>query len=196
MIVSNLQTIIERYGLLAVFAGTFMEGETVLITAAILAGQGLFKPGAVCLSAFLGALSGHMSCFLLGRILRNRPNLVKIEKFQKRITRVNKIILKHPKKAVIILQYLYGMRVFGAIAIGMSGLSLVRFLLYESLNCMVWAVIVFMTGYTLGVSFMYIFHGWLRWVWLGISVLLLALFFHHIGKLSTMDEVKINTAAN
>jgi len=43
---------------------------------------------------------------------------------------------------------------------------------------------------------MHIFHGWLRWIWLGISVLLLALFFHHVGKLTTMDEVKINTAVN
>lgn len=196
MIVSNLHTIITKYGLLAVFAGTFMEGETVLITAGILASQGLFKPVAVCLTASLGALSGHISCFLLGRLLCNRPKLLKLKRLQKRIARANKVILEHPKKAIIILQYLYGMRVFGAIAIGMSGLSLIRFIFYEALNCIVWAVIIFITGYTLGVSFIHIFHGWLRWIWLGISVLLLALFFHHVGKLTTMDEVKINTAVN
>ncbi|VAX31061.1 hypothetical protein MNBD_NITROSPIRAE02-550, partial [hydrothermal vent metagenome] len=44
MITTGLLMFIKKYGILSVFAGTFLEGELVLVTAAILAGDGLLNP--------------------------------------------------------------------------------------------------------------------------------------------------------
>ncbi|VAX28858.1 hypothetical protein MNBD_NITROSPIRAE02-966, partial [hydrothermal vent metagenome] len=96
------------------------------------------------------------------------------------VEEANRIILNHPRTAIFILQYLYGMRVIGAMGLGTTELSFARFVLYEALNCMLWALVVFTAGYVLGETFIHILHGWFRWAWMGISLLVLLLFFRHL----------------
>ncbi|HDL21035.1 MAG TPA: DedA family protein [Nitrospirae bacterium] len=172
--------IIKKYGVLSVFAGTFLEGELVLVTAAILAGDGLINPVSVWMSASLGAWAGHVFWFSIGRMFGSRYILPGFKGLRPRVEEVNRIILKHPKTAIFILQYLYGMRIIGAMGLGITDLSFARFMFYEALNCMLWALVVFTAGYILGETFIHILHGWLRWVWLGLSLLVLVLFFRHL----------------
>ena len=190
MIASNLQPIIAKYGLWAVFTGTFLEGETVLVTAGILAGEGLLKPLNVWLSAFLGAWSGHVFWFFIGRMFGTRYMLPKSNRIEDRLAEVNKIILERPKTAIFVLQYLYGMRIIGAMGLGMTSLSFARFIFYELLNCMLWAAVVFMAGYILGETFIHVFHGWFRWIWLGMSIAVLALFFRHLEVILPLRKSK------
>lgn len=180
VLASSLQPIIRKYGLLAVFIGTFFEGETVLITAGIFSGMGLMKASDVWLNAAFGGWSGHLFWFFIGRTFGTRCFLFKKERIRSRVAEINKIILKRPKAAIFILQYLYGMRIIGAIGLGMTSLSFPRFMYYEALNCMIWAAVVLAPGYFLGETFMYFFQGWFRWLWLGLSVLVLALFYRHL----------------
>ncbi len=176
----NFLLIIKEYGLWAVFIGTFFEGEFVLITAGILAGEGMLNPAGVWVSAFLGAWTGHVFWFLMGRMLGARRILPKLKKYENQVAEVNRIILNHPKTAIFSLQYLYGMRVVGAVGFGITDLSFVKFLFYEAINCMIWAVMVLSAGWIMGETFVHIFRGWLRWVWIGLSLLLFVLFFHHL----------------
>jgi len=176
----NLQIIIEKYGLLTVFAGTFLEGEGVLITAAVLAGDGLLNPIGVWMTAALGAWSGHIFWFLIGRTFGIRYILPRFRRLRPHFEEANRIIMNHPKTSIFILQYLYGMRIVGAMGIGLTELSFVRFVFYEALNCAFWAFVIFTAGYIVGETFIHLLHGWLRWVWLGLSLLVLALFYHRL----------------
>ncbi len=185
----DILPIIKEYGPWAVFAGAFLEGELVLITAAILASQGMLNIESVWVGAFLGAWTGHLFWFLAGRVFGTRYLLTRLKRYATQIGEVNRMILKHPKTAIFALQYLYGMRVIGAAGLGTSDLAFTRFAFYEAVNCMIWALVVLSAGWFLGETFVYIFKGWLRWVWLGFSLLIFLLFFHHIKSIiySKMD---------
>jgi len=55
------QQFVEQYGYWAVFAWTFIEGETVFIVAAALAAAGILEPWKVIVVAACGHLSGTYS---------------------------------------------------------------------------------------------------------------------------------------
>src|SRR5260221_13141544 len=58
---------VQKYGYAAIFVGTFLEGETILVIAGFLAQRGeLFLPF-VALAACIGSYVGHVFWFWLGR---------------------------------------------------------------------------------------------------------------------------------
>ena len=67
MSVDFLRKIVSEYGIIAVFAGTFLEGESVLVIAGAMAGQQLLHPMYVWAAAAAGAWLGHIVWFIVGR---------------------------------------------------------------------------------------------------------------------------------
>jgi len=186
---SNLTALISNYGLFAVFAGTFIEGEGILITAGILAGGGLLNPFSVWLTASLGAWLGHLFWFLVGRRLGNQSVLSRYKWLGERISRVDKILQRHPGTSIFTLQYLYGLRIIGAIAFGFTHLSFGRFLFYEALNCPLWAALIESAGYLLGETVTSIFEGWVKWIWMVLSIIVLMLILHYLKPFHSKKEV-------
>jgi len=178
-----LLTFVSRYGLLAVVAGTFFEGEGVLTAASVLARQGLLNVVAVWMAAAGGAWTGHLCWFLVGRKLgRNRTGF-RSKRLQEGVSTAERLLMAHPRAAVFILQYLYGMRMIGALALGSTALSLGKFAVYQALNCLIWAALVTGVGFVLGGVVMDTFHGWLKWVWMAASILFLLLVFRSLERL-------------
>jgi membrane protein DedA with SNARE-associated domain len=177
---TNISAFVSNYGLLAVFVGTFIEGEGILITAGILAGGGLLHPVSVWLTASLGAWLGHGFWFIVGRNLRNQPARFRYQWLGERINQADRIIQRRPGTSIFTLQYLYGLRIIGAIAFGFTHLSIGRFLFYEALNCPLWAALTESLGYLLGDVVISIFHGWAKWIWMFVSVVVVLLVFHHL----------------
>jgi membrane-associated protein len=178
--ISNLTDLISAYGLVAVFVGAFIEGEGVLIAAGILAGEGLLHPVSVWWIASVGAWLGHLFWFLIGRRLGRRYLLPRFKGISERIQRADGIIQHHPGTAIFILQYLYGTRMIGAVAFGLTRLSFGRFLFFEALNCPVWAALVESAGYLLGEVVIRLFHNWVKWIWLALSVIVFVWIFQHL----------------
>lgn len=176
---------LSRYGLAAVLVGTFLEGETVLLAAGALAEQGLMDPVAVWAVAALGAWLGHLTWFLLARLLASRPALARILHWQPlatRLERVDRVVEGHPDTAIVTLQYLYGVRVLGAFALGLTGLSWRRFLVAEALNCLVWSALFTVTGYAAGDVVTRAFQGWLRWLWIILSAVIVVVLIHGLSR--------------
>ncbi|HKW94838.1 MAG TPA: VTT domain-containing protein [Methylomirabilota bacterium] len=177
MTAAQVMMLVSRYGLLAVFGGSLIEGEGILIVAATLSGQGVLDPVRVWLAASIGAWLGHLLCFGVGRAIRGRRRASWPAAFRGRAAKVKRLIETHPVTAVVLLQYLYGMRIVGAVAFGLTGLSLLRFASYQIVNCLVWAGLIGGAAYLLGGAMSAIFHGWLKWVWIvssaGLVLLLL-----------------------
>ena len=68
----DLPALIQQYGYLAVFFGSVLEGETLLVLAGIAAHRGYLSLQWVVAIAAVGAFIGDQTCFLIGRLLGQR----------------------------------------------------------------------------------------------------------------------------
>jgi membrane-associated protein len=179
-LLSDPGQLISRHGLLAVLVGTFFEGEGVLLAASVLAERGLLSPVGVWLTAALGAWAGHLLWFSAGRRLGRRL-LTRFRRLAAKAAEADRIVEAHPKAAIFLLQYLYGIRMAGALALGLTAFSWRRFALYQAANCLVWAALLTALGYLVGAASAEFLHGWIRWVWVTASLLVLLVIVHRLS---------------
>lgn len=141
--------LLTQYGYFALFIGCLLEGETLLILAGIAAHGGyLFFPTVVAI-AFVGGTLGDQILFFFGRrsggaILQRWPRL------QKPAERVQRLIERHSSLLIVGVRFMYGLRLVGPIAIGMSAVAPLRFSLLNMLGAALWAVGVAGVGYIFG----------------------------------------------
>ena len=188
MTTASVAALVSRYGLLAVFGGTLLEGEGILIVAATLSAQGVLDPIRVWLAASTGAWLGHMFWFITGRVIRGRRLALGSADFRARAAQIKRLIEDRPVTAILLLQYLYGLRLVGAVAFGLTEFSLLRFVLYQIVNCLVWAGLIGGVAYLLGGLVTEIFHGWFKWIWMAASAILVVLLLRFVGRLQ--DRIK------
>ena len=151
------QQFVEQYGYWAVFAWTFIEGETVFIAAAALAAAGMLEPWKVIVIAAIGAYVGHLAFFALGR-WRGMAIIDAVPVLKRHYPKANKVLDKYAHWSIFIFQYLYGTRLVAAILFGCSSIGFGRFALLQTINCITWAVIIYSVGHLLGVAGMAIIH--------------------------------------
>lgn len=164
--------LVADYGYLAVFLGTVLEGEAVLLAAAVAASHGLLAAPAVAATAAAGAWVGHVVFFRIGR-WKGRDWLFGHRRLGPHARRADAVITRYGWTSVFILQYLYGARIAGALLFGLSSFRLPRFLALQAVNCVTWAVVVTAAGYLLGAT-LEVAAGRLTWVSAGVVVALLA----------------------
>jgi membrane protein DedA with SNARE-associated domain len=141
--------LLHKFGYLAVFVGTFLEGETILVMAGFFAERGYFKLALVILAACAGSYTGHVFWFWLGRTQGVRL-LERFPRMKKHFGKGIRLFERYGAPAIFITQWLYGLRITCAVIIGISKVSTIKFLIYEALTCIVWAVIVGTAGYFFG----------------------------------------------
>lgn len=143
------EVLLERFGYLAVFLGTFLEGEAILIMAGLLAERGYMNILTVTGVGFAGAYVGHLFWFWLGRVhgvrLLDRFPRMKLH-FGKGI----RMFERYGAAAIILTQWLYGLRITCAVIIGISRISLIKFLIYEGISCLLWSIVIAAAGYYFG----------------------------------------------
>jgi membrane protein DedA with SNARE-associated domain len=144
-----LEHIIQTYGYLAVFVGTFLEGETVLILAGVMAHGGYLNLPSVILAAFLGGLSADQIMFHIGRrrgasILAHRP------KWNIRVQQAIGLINRARTPLMIVFRFLYGLRIVTSFALGMTNVSAIKFLFYNIAGALVWSSAIASGGYLFG----------------------------------------------
>jgi membrane protein DedA with SNARE-associated domain len=145
----DLQSIIEHYGYAVIFIGTFLEGETILVLAGLAAHQGYLVLTWVILAAFLGSLCGDQLFFYLGRkhsqaVLSRRPA------WKKKAERVNRIMNKYQTPTILSFRFLYGLRTVTPFVIGMSRVSVKKFIVLNAVGALVWAAAIGSGGYLFG----------------------------------------------
>ncbi len=180
---ADVASLVARYGLLAVFAGAFVEGEGVLIVAAIFAGRGVLDPVLVWLTASAGAWLGHLFWFATGRAVRRCRLAPRPTALWTRAVAVKRLIEARPAMMLVLLQYLYGTRLVGAVAVGLTELSALRFAVYESVNCLVWAALVGGLAYLVGGLVTALFQGWIQWLWMLASAVIVILLVRFVERL-------------
>lgn len=145
------EVLLERFGYLAVFVGTFLEGEAILVAAGFFAERGYLDVFVVGIVAFAGAYAGHLFWFWLGRV----HGVKLLERFPRMKLHFGKSIRlfeRYGAAAIIITQWLYGLRITCAVLIGMSRIGLLKFLIYEAISCALWAAVITALGYSFGAA--------------------------------------------
>ena len=99
--------------------------------------------------ACLGAYVGHVFWFWLGRT-QGVKLLDRFPKMKKHFGKGVRMFERYGAPAIFITQWLYGLRVTCAVIIGISRISLLKFLLYEALTCTIWAIVIGSLGYYFG----------------------------------------------
>jgi membrane protein DedA with SNARE-associated domain len=145
----TIETLIQTYGYPALFAGTVLEGETILIMAGFAAHRGFLSLGWVIAVAFLGSFAGDQTWFYLGR-LRGRSFLSRRPAWQPRVDRVHRLLERHQIPVVLGFRFLYGLRNVTPFVIGASGFQPARFLLLNAAGAAIWAVAGGAAGYLFG----------------------------------------------
>jgi membrane protein DedA with SNARE-associated domain len=157
-----LVDLFARYGYAVVFVGVLLEnaglpvpGETVLLAGAALSRSGtLFLPWVVA-TAIVGAILGDNIGFMIGR----RGGRALVERFgpkigltPPRLEQFDVFFDRHGAKTVFIARFVTGLRVFGAVLAGTSGLPWGRFLVYNATGAVAWAMTFGAVGYFLAYS--------------------------------------------
>src|SRR3954469_2142740 len=143
------ELLLQKWGYLAVFIGTFLEGETILVIAGFMAERGYMQIVIVALVAFSGAFIGHVFWFWLGRS-RGVKILDRFPKMKNHFGKGIRMFERYGAPAIFITQWLYGLRITCAVVIGISKISTIKFLLYEALSCLMWSIAIAAAGFYFG----------------------------------------------
>jgi membrane protein DedA with SNARE-associated domain len=142
---------IEQYGLLAVFLGCVAEGESAAILGGFFAHQHVFVLWHAFVAAALGAFVGDTFFFILGRSFADNRHVVRLRR-RPGFRRAYRLLNTHPNIFVLSNRYVYGMRLVGGIAAGLSTVAASRFVILNAISSVIWAVLFSSIGYVFGLG--------------------------------------------
>jgi membrane-associated protein len=158
----DLRTLILNIGLLGVFGivfaesglffGFFLPGDSLLLTAGLLASQGFFDIRILLLGCCIGAIAGDSVGYWFGNktgpkifkrpdsLLFKRENLLKAKAFYE----------KHGGKTIVLARFMPFIRTFAPIVAGAGEMEYKRFLFFNVFGGIFWVFSMSLLGYFLG----------------------------------------------
>jgi len=159
-----LEYLISAYGYYALFIGTCLEGETIMLLGGIAAEQEhMMKLRYVILVGFLGSLTGDQAIFFVSRFWGRRIISWAISQFpswqpriektwRPRIEKISRLLERHSTWYILSFRFFYGLRNPTPVVIGISSVPTAKFVALNMLGAMVWAVTVGCLGYVFGMA--------------------------------------------
>ena len=144
-----VHALVERFGLLAVFAGCLAEGESAAIFGGFFAHQQVFGMWHTIAVAFAGAFLGDTALFLAGRRFANHPRVLAL-RLRPGFGHAHRMVERHPNIFILSNRFIYGLRMVGGVAAGLSSVPVPRFLVLNAASALAWACIFVSLGYFFG----------------------------------------------
>ncbi len=144
-----MEELIAELGYVAIFFGTFLEGESILALGGLAASYGYLTFPYVVGVAVLGAFLGDQVCFFIGRRYGARL-LARFPSLAAKAPRIQALVRRWDALAVIVLRFLYGLRLAGPLVIGSCGISPWRLALFNFIGALLWAPLIAGIGYAAG----------------------------------------------
>jgi membrane protein DedA with SNARE-associated domain len=145
----DIPQLIQQYGYAAVAVGALLEGETVLILAAVSAHLGYLKLPIVIVVAAVCAFLGDNFFFFAGR-LYGRRLMQRFPRLGAAVPRVDRLIGRWHAPAIIILRFTYGLRIAGPIVLGAGRVHALTFIWANALGAILWASLLAAIGWGFG----------------------------------------------
>lgn len=146
-----LEQLVERGGYLALFLGTLIEGETVLLAAGALAHRGLLSFPWVIATALAGGLCSDLLWYSIGRRFGG-AFIQKRARLARHAATVQRWMHRAGPLFVVAFHFLYGLRTVTPLVLGASRFSAQRFLLLDLIGVIAWALSVAGFGFGFGAS--------------------------------------------
>ena len=148
-------SLVARFGGVAVFVGALLEGETVVLLAAVMVQQGLLDFQSVLPAAALGAFTGDQFFFHLGRHHGSRL-FTKHPVWRRRVRRAVALLERRRKWVILFYRFFYGMRAVIPFLLGSGSCGTWGFTLLSGISAVVWAAILGAGGYWFGDLFQHL----------------------------------------
>jgi len=161
----DLVKLIETVGYAGIFAiifaesglffGFFLPGDSLLLTAGLLASRGILNefilvPG-LFIAAVLGDQVGYWFGAKTGPLIFNRENSLLFRR--KNLLAAKAFYEKHGGKTVTLARFLPFIRTFAPIVAGAAEMNYKRFVMFNLLGGFLWAICLTLLGYGLGKAF-------------------------------------------
>lgn len=173
----DFNTLIQHYGLIALFFGCFLEGETAALAGGVLAHKDLLVLWQVIAVMTFGAMLADSSFFLLARRYR-AARWVQAALRKPTIGWIMAQIDAHPHRLASVYRFIPGMRILGPVALAQSRMSTAEFLLRALVSCALWATFYAVVGNAVGALLVRVFgHNVHRAEVIGLLILVVAVGF-------------------
>lgn len=146
-----IQKAIADYGYWALFAGTFLEGETFFLLGGVAAHQGLLNPWGVAAAAMAGGFLGDQLFFLLG-LWRGVEMMARSRRLARKAVVARRLVRRHAVPLMLMSRFLYGLRMVIPLACGAARIHPLLFLTLNLVSALIWALVFGGLGY--------LFSGW------------------------------------
>ena len=137
---------IRQYGLIAVFAGTYLEGDFTVLLAGVAAHLKILSLRWVFLVGFIAGVLRDVTCYFLGR---SSERARQSEVYARTAQAVERLAGRYGDLEIVFAPFVYGVRTASMIFWGVKGLSLPRFIALDVVGCFLWAVSFAAAGYFL-----------------------------------------------
>jgi lysylphosphatidylglycerol synthetase-like protein (DUF2156 family) len=142
-----MEILLLKYGYALLFAGVLVEGEAVLLVAAILARRGVFAWPAVVLVAIAANTLADLAYFGLAR-RRGRGWLESRYGTEPRFRRLLDLVGRHGPLLLLASRFAYGLRIAIPAACGALGMGAAAFLATDLMAGLIWAAAITALGYS------------------------------------------------
>lgn len=127
------------WGYVAVFLGSLVEGESVILVAGFLAHEGYLSLPKVIFVAFIATLFADQALYHVGKHYGNHI----IDRFPSLRPRADKafyFLKKYDAIFILSFRFIYGIRIISPVIIGASGVPVLRFTLLNLAAAVIWSV--------------------------------------------------------
>ncbi len=149
---SSIVNLLSAYQLPAVFFGAFFFGETVILTAAFLAGQGTWSIESVFWLSLAGTVTSDSLWFLLGQTFFKFTK--RWEKYQDQyqtfLIKLEKITGQRPFLSLLFIKFLYGTRILTILYLSIRKVRYATFLLFNTVGTILWLSVMIFVGWLVG----------------------------------------------
>lgn len=158
----SLEALIRTVGYAGLFAivfaetglliGFFLPGDSLLITAGLLAQRGHLDVVTLLVLLTIAAIAGDATGFFIGRQAGPRLFVRDDARFFRReyLERAHAFFDRHGGKAIILARFMAVLRTFVPTVAGAAGLDYRRFTLFNVVGGVLWTVSMIGMGYTVG----------------------------------------------
>ncbi len=148
--IETLDYLIRTYGYWTLLAGTFIEGETILMLGGLSAQLGYLDISMVMLVAFIGSFSGDQFYFIIGRV-KGRDLLARHTQWNEKVDKVHCYLERYHDLIMLGFRFVYGIRIMTPFVLAMNPrIRTGRFVVFNAIGAALWSVAVAGGGYLFG----------------------------------------------
>ncbi len=159
---NNLTELVQWAGLFGLAAiifsetgllvGVFLPGDSLLVTAGLLAARGYLNVYALALMLTVAAICGNSVGYSIGRAtgprIFNRENSLFFNK--KHAIRAHEFYAKYGRKTIVLAQFMPIIRTFAPVVAGVGGMKFRQFITFNIIGAVIWIWSMVGIGYFLG----------------------------------------------